>query len=126
MNTHITHTDRQESWISLDASETVTADELARASGLSADQLNELVEYGALMPVAACSAAQEPDRLFSATYVITLRAACHVQRDFDLDLFTAGLLVGYLMRIDALERQIQSLHAQSTAHAGNTKAQHVG
>lgn len=117
--------DHQESWISLDASQTITANELARASGLSADQLNELVEYGALMPLAACSAVQESDRLFSATYVFSLRAACHVQRDFDLDLFTAGLLVGYLMRIDTLERQVQSLQAQSIAHAGNTKAHHV-
>ena len=35
--------------MSLDASKTVTADELARASGLSVEQLSELVEYGALM-----------------------------------------------------------------------------
>ena len=76
--------------------------------------VDELVEYGALMPLAACSGAQESDRVFSATHVITLRTACHVQRDFDLDLFTAGLLVGNLMHIDTLERPIQSLHAQST------------
>lgn len=106
--------EHQESWMSLEATETVTADELARASGLSAEQLNELVEYGALMPVVVRSDGPEPDRLFSANYVLTLRTACHVQRDFDLDLFTAGLLVGYLMRIDTLERQVQSLHAQST------------
>ncbi len=122
MTAPITHI---ESGTWLDATETVTADELARACGLSADQLDELVEYGALLPLPTPlpgpTPALERVHLFSATCVIPLRTACHVQRDFDLDLFTAGVLVGYLTRIDTLERQILSLHAQgSSAHKFQT------
>ncbi len=124
MTAHITHIGHIESWTCLDSPETVTADELARASGLSADQLNELVEYGALLPLATHSAAQERAHRFSATCVVPLRTACHVQRDFDLDLFTAGVLVGYLTRIDTLERQVQSLHAQASI-AGHLPADSV-
>lgn len=114
MTAHLTHIGHLESWTWLEAPETITADELARASGLSTDQLNELVDYGALLPIPGSAAVQERAHVFSAACLIPLRTACHVQRDFDLDLFTAGVLVGYLTRIDTLERQLQSLHARAS------------
>ena len=99
---------QQGDWLWLDARETVTLSELSRVCGMSAAELDELVEYGALRPLA------DPDRTeshFSAEYVSPLRAAGKLRLDFDLDLFTAAILLDYLNRIEVLERQLQSLQA---------------
>jgi chaperone modulatory protein CbpM len=92
----------------LDAREVVTLAELARICALSPAELDELVDDGVLVPVE--QARQE--RLFSAECVMPLRAAGKLRQDFDLDLFTVGLLLGYLNRIEALERQVRTLKAQ--------------
>ena len=96
----------------LDARETVTISDLSRACGLSAAELDELVEYGALRPLEQ----HRVERLFSAEYVMPLRSVGRLRMDFDLDLFTVALLFGYLNRIEALERQVQSLQAQLPGH----------
>lgn len=46
----------------------------------------------------------------------TGRSVSRLRLDFDLDLFTVALLIGYLNRIEALERQVQSLQAQLPGH----------
>ncbi|MEO8021655.1 chaperone modulator CbpM [Polaromonas sp.] len=89
----------------LDAREVVTLAELARICALSPAELDELVDDGALVPLER--AMQE--RLFSADCVMPLRTAGKLRQDFDLDLFTVGLLLGYLNRIEALERQVRTL-----------------
>lgn len=97
----------------LDARETVTMAELSQVCGLSEAELEELLEYGALVPLEA----KAPQRLFSAEYIGTLRRAAKLRRDFDLDLFAIALLVDYLHRIDVLERQVKSLQAHLPSHA---------
>jgi chaperone modulatory protein CbpM len=94
-------------WIWLDAHETLSMTELAQASALSTEELNELVEYGALEPLDAA----RNTHYFSAECVMPLRAASKLRRDFDLDLFTTAVLMDYLARIDVLERQVRSLKA---------------
>ena len=91
----------------LDARETVTVTELARVCALSRAELDELVEYGALVPLAAMP--QEP--CFSAEWVMPLRAAGKLRRDYDLDLFAVAIVLDYLHRIDGLEIQLRSLQA---------------
>ena len=95
----------------LDAREAVTLAELAQICALSVDELDELMDYGALVPMQ--DARQE--RLFSAECAMPLRTAGKLRQDFDLDLFTVGLLLGYLNRIEALERQVRSLQARLPA-----------
>lgn len=97
----------------LDARETVSRAELARACGLTEAELAELMEYGALRAAEGGSAAQP---LFSADCVPALRRAGRLRRDFDLDLFAVALLLEYLNRIDLLERQLRSLQAQFPKH----------
>ena len=92
----------------LDAREAVTLAELAQICALSVDELDELMEYGALAPMQDV----RTERLFSAECVMPLRTAGKLRQDFDLDLFTVGLLLGYLNRIEAMERQIRSLQAR--------------
>ena len=106
MNQHLVE------WIRLDASETVDTLELSQASGLSMAELEELVEYGALVPLSPGGDAL----LFSATVVVPVRTVARLRLDYDLDLFTAGMLLGYLGRIEGLERQLQSLRAQVRYH----------
>jgi chaperone modulatory protein CbpM len=105
----------------LDARETVTVTELARVSGLTASELQELVEYGALAPV---QRTQATTLVFSAACVAPLRHAVRLRRDYDLDLFMVGMLLDYLQRIEDLEKQVRSLKAQLPKHAH--VAQHEG
>jgi chaperone modulatory protein CbpM len=96
----------------LDARETVTAADLSRACGLSAAELDELIEYGALNPIRR----NESERVFSAECVAPLRAAGRLRLDFDLDIFAVSILLGYLNRIDELERELKSLRAHLPRH----------
>jgi chaperone modulatory protein CbpM len=97
----------------LDARETVTVAELSRACGLSAAELDELVEYGALAPLPRDHA----ERAFSAEWIVPLRTAGRLRQDFDLDLFAVSILLGYLNRIEELEREVKSLRAHLPSHA---------
>ena len=103
---------RPDEWSWLDASETISAAELSRSCGLSEAELQELVGYGAAQPLKA----GEGGNLFSAGCVVSLRHACQLRRDFDLDLFTVALLWEHLSRIEALEREVRTLRAHLPAH----------
>lgn len=96
----------------LDARETLTAVELSRVCGLSAAELDELIEYGALTPIRRNGS----ERIFSAECVVPLRAAGRLRKDFDLDLFAVAILVGLLNRIEELEREVKSLRAHLPRH----------
>lgn len=103
----------QVEWTWLDESETLTRSELSRVSGMSVADLDELVDYGALTPLDDT----QMERSFSAGCATALRTAGKLRLDFDLDLFAVAVLLGYLRRIEALERQVQSLRAH-VGHAG--------
>lgn len=96
----------------LDARSSVCCDELSRMSGMSIAELEELVDYGALMPLPG----QAEERRFSADCVVRLRDAARLRGDFDLDMFTVGLLLGYMERIEQLERRLHALEAQVPSH----------
>ena len=91
----------------LDASESMDLPELARASGMSMQELTELVDYGALEPLQGGA----PMLSFSAACVMRLRKVGQLRGDYDLDLFTAALLMDYLTQIEALEQRVRALQA---------------
>lgn len=96
----------------LDARETLSLSDLSSVCALSIDDLVELVDYGALVPLAP-----EPTaRQFSAQCVTQLRAACQLRMDYDLDLFTVAMVMGYLTRIETLERDVRLLQARLPHH----------
>lgn len=94
-------------WHGLDAQETLAEEELCRACRITIDELEEIVGYGALAPVRGA----EP-RLFGADWLMPLREAARMKRDFDLDLFAVGLIADYLHRIDALEHELRVLRSR--------------
>ena len=95
-----------------DAGESITPLELSQVCRISATEIDELVEYGALTPL-------EPSRgqrTFSRACVGSLRTACRIRQDYDLDLFTVALLMDHLNRIEELERELRFLQAHLPAH----------
>lgn len=96
----------------LDASETIGRAELSRACQVSAAELDELIEYGALAAVGT----KGQELVFSAACTSALRTACKLRKDYDLDLFTVALVMDYLNRIERLEREVRSLQAHVPAH----------
>jgi chaperone modulatory protein CbpM len=101
-------------WIWLDTQETVSSSELSQVCGLSPAELDELVDYGALTPIADAKPETLGDarQRYSAEWVSPLRVAVKLRQDFDLDLFTVAMVLGYLTRIESLERQLNALKAQ--------------
>lgn len=97
----------QNEWHWLDTRETITLTELSDCSGMSEAELNELVDYCALVPLTPV----DEERVFSAQWVAPLRHASKMRVDFDLDIFTVAMLLGHLNRIEVLERQVISLKA---------------
>jgi chaperone modulatory protein CbpM len=93
-------------WIWLDTQRNVDQQELAHMCTMSQAEIDELVDYGVLVPLA-----NEPGRLFNAAVVPSLREAVRLRADFDLDLFTVSLLLRYLQRIVHLEQQLRALQA---------------
>jgi chaperone modulatory protein CbpM len=83
--------------------------ELSVACAISMDELQELVEYGALAPLQPA----QPEPLFAISYLEPLRTAGKLRRDYDLDLFVVVILMDYLQRITQLELELRSLQAQS-------------
>jgi chaperone modulatory protein CbpM len=102
----------------LDARETISLAELSRTCGLSAQDLGELIDYGAIVPIRGSTT------LFSAECVVPLRTAGRMRQDFDLDLFTVSLLLNYLHRIDVLEREVRALRARLPAHVQGGLREH--
>ena len=107
MNTHLQTVE----WVWLDEVQSVTLTELARVCGISTDDVDELVEYGALQPLVE-GPSEADRRLFSADCVTRMRTASKLRLDFDLDLFAVALLLDHIQRIETLERQVRSLQAQ--------------
>lgn len=100
-------TPQQAEWMWLDEHNTVTLTELSQFCAMTAAEVDELVEYGALLPLEQ----GREELVFSAQCITPLRAAGKLRLDFDLDLFSVAMLLGYLNRIEALERQVHSLQA---------------
>jgi chaperone modulatory protein CbpM len=82
--------------------------ELLELSGLSADDLQELIDYGALSPV-------QPEAtpwVFSSQCLVTVRTASRLRRGFELEPHGLALAVSLLGRIRELETELNNLRAR--------------
>lgn len=92
-------------WHWLDQRGTVSLSDLSRVSGLTTQEVAELVEYGAIAPLAS----EQAEPCFSAECVVPLRAAVKLRVAYDLDIFTVVLLMDGLQRIEVLTHRIRTL-----------------
>jgi len=98
----------------------ISIQELAELSGLSAELLCELVEYGALVPINA----QAPVNVgvpidvelaqwrFTVDCVVAARTVGRLREDFDLDANALSVALKLIERIHGLEAQLQELRTQ--------------
>ena len=98
----------------LDGRQELSLGELAGLSGLSEAELQELMDYGILVPVEP--GATPP--LFGAGCIVTARAACRLRTDFELDAPALALALTLLGRVRELETQLRDLSAQFPRRLG--------
>ncbi len=83
--------------------------QLAELSGLSEAEIDELADYGAILPI-------KPDanqRLFAAPYIAAAKTARRLRDDFDLNMHGVALALTLLDRVRDLETQLGDLRARS-------------
>jgi hypothetical protein len=79
----------------------ISKEEFARTIGLPQQQVQELMAYG-LIPAGKLDLAA----------AMALREAVRLKNDFDLDIFSTGLLAGYIEKIHALQAELRRLNAE--------------
>jgi chaperone modulatory protein CbpM len=93
--------------------EVCTIEHLAEVSGLSLDEVEDLVVSGVIWPA---DAAKQP-RGFHLLHVVTVRQARRLRDDFELDSNGVALAMTLLRRISVLERALSErdpvLHARA-------------
>jgi chaperone modulatory protein CbpM len=89
----------------LDDTGTLTITELVEQSGLSADELQVLVDCGALEPREATAASWR----FSTRCIVTARTARRLRDDLALDdTHALAIILRFMQRIEALERELRA------------------
>lgn len=87
----------------LDENELVTFVQLAERSGLSEEELRELIESGAFSPLDASA------WTFSAHCVVVARTAYRIREEFALDdTHALTVVVRLIQRIEALQAQLRA------------------
>ena len=82
--------------------------DLSRVTKLSADDINVLVEYGAIVPVDV----GDGDIHFQVSSVALIRKAANLCRTFDLELFAMVVFLDHLRRIECLEEHVRALELE--------------
>ena len=82
--------------------------EISELSGLSEQELREMIDDGTLVPVNP----ESSQWLFGADRLTTIRTACRLGKDFELDSQSLALAVCLLERIHALEAEVMELRAK--------------
>jgi len=87
----------------------IALDELERATGLSIQEITELVEYGVFQP----EGGRPHEWRFAARCIAVGRSAHRLRSDFELSAPGLALTLSLLERIEELEREIRALQAQA-------------
>jgi chaperone modulatory protein CbpM len=86
----------------LDEQHEITFNELAELSGLSPEELYQLVDSGVLIPINPEAAIWH----FNSHYVVSIRSLCRLKQDFELESNSLALMLAFLERIRILEHQL--------------------
>lgn len=99
----------------LDEQHEVSLDELVELSGLSLQELQLLVESGALVPNLVPNSLV-PNNLASDTWhfsshcIVSIRTLSRLKQDFELEQNALGLMLVFLERIRTLEFKLRELN----------------
>jgi DNA-binding transcriptional MerR regulator len=93
-----------------DERQTMPLRALAELSGLSEDELRQLVDCGALAPFSFSETSGQ--HMFSAVSITVARTARRLRDDFELEPHGVAVLLAYLDRIRELEAQLRALRAR--------------
>ena len=85
----------------------LSIEEVTTLCELSEEDVSELMDYGALNS----DMVVDEEIFFAAQRMQHLKDACQHRRDYDLDVFAAVLLMGYLQEIADLKQQVAELQA---------------
>jgi chaperone modulatory protein CbpM len=111
----------QVEWAWMGTRETINQHDLSDCCGMTELDLEELIEYSALVPVVTPDGIPDDappcTHIFSTEWIAPLREAGRMRADFDLDIFTVALLLAKMSRIEILEREVLALQAQMPFHA---------
>lgn len=81
---------------------------LIEVSGLSLDEIEDLIHTGVIAPTDASASTY----FFELRYVLTVKTARRLRDDFQLDANGVALALTLLRRIDALEQEVDTLQAR--------------
>lgn len=98
----------------LDEGQTCSFLTLIEASGLTGEEVQWLMESGALMPLPAPQMQPQPQESlrFPAAALPVARLARRLRDDFELDRAGLALALRLMQRIDALEQEVERLRAR--------------
>jgi chaperone modulatory protein CbpM len=96
----------------LDEQHTLSLSELAELSGLTHEDVEELVDYGVIAPVESGTT----QATFHARYVVTAKTARRLRDDFELDARGVALAMTLIERMHELEERLRELQARFPRH----------
>jgi len=91
----------------IDAQGEISWTQLIELSGLAEGELRELVDDGALVPLAPEASAWN----FHARAIVVARTAGRLRRELDLDAHALAVVMRFVARIEDLEAELRALHA---------------
>src|SRR5580658_2379227 len=91
-------------WIWLNDHSVCSAQHLAEVSGLSQEEIDELIDIGVIVPLDNMA---QP-KLFQMRYVVTASKARKLRDDFELDLRGMALALTLMRRIDELQEELKA------------------
>jgi chaperone modulatory protein CbpM len=92
----------------LDDNDVCTVEQLAEVSGLSIEEINDLIENGVITPVDD----KTQPKSFRMHFMVTARTARRLRDDFELDRHGVALALTLLNQIDDLESELQAARAR--------------
>ena len=88
----------------LNDTDVCSVEQLAEMSGLSMEEITDLMECGLIAPADTLARSKK----FQLRYVLTARTARRLRDDFQLDRHGVALALTLLRRIDALEAELKA------------------